>query len=199
MLGKCCHGSENGTSITNCRSLHFGSEDETALSLMAVEVMRLELYDQIHTFAITLLTGAILGIIFDFYRVTRGMLPFRGSIMTTVMDFMYWVIATAVVIIALLFCNWLELRMYVFIGLIGGAATYYRWISRYVLGGIVRLYAVTGKLIGYLYQVVCFTIIKPVSCLLRLMLFPLMKSRQSVSKSWNRIKQWMDVKKKPSQ
>lgn len=161
--------------------------------------MRLEIYDQIHTFTITLLTGATLGIIFDFYRVTRGMLPFRGSIMTTVMDFMYWVIATAIVIISLLFCNWLELRMYVFIGLIGGAVSYYRWLSHYVLGSIVRLYVATGKLIGYLYQVVFFTIIKPVSWLFRLMLFPLMKSRQSVSKGWNRIKQWMDVKKKPTQ
>lgn len=163
---------------------------------MAVEVKRLELYDQVHTFAITLLTGALLGILFDLYRVTSNRLSIRGA-MTMVTDFIYWVVATLVVIGSLVFANWLELRMYVLIGLLCGAVTYFQWISRYVLVMIVRLFAGISKLATCLWQGFCFAVIKPLCFLFRLILFPITASRKPLAKGWHRVKQWIPRKKKP--
>jgi len=88
------------------------------------------------------MTGILLGGLFDCYRVLRG--TFKPKVLVTwFTDLLYWLIATAVVFIALVFSNWGELRFYVFIGILGGLVLYYNWLSLY----IIRLFSCMIKLI----------------------------------------------------
>jgi spore cortex biosynthesis protein YabQ len=88
------------------------------------------------------MTGIVLGGLFDCYRVLRG--TFNPRILITwFTDLLYWLVATAIVFIALVFSNWGELRLYVFIGILGGLGLYYNWLSLYV----IRLFSKTIKLI----------------------------------------------------
>ncbi|MTI95521.1 MAG: spore cortex biosynthesis protein YabQ [Firmicutes bacterium] len=76
------------------------------------------------------LTGILLGLWLDFYRVlhiksTRWLRP--------VLDIMFWLVVTAFVIGALFLVNNLELRLYVFISLGLGLAIYLRLFSKWVM------------------------------------------------------------------
>ena len=102
----------------------------------------MELTGQVMTFVITIMTGILLGVVFDCYRVLRGTFNPK-PLLTWFTDLLYWLVATAVVFIALVFSNWGELRFYVFIGILSGLGLYYNWLSLY----FIRLFAKTIKLI----------------------------------------------------
>lgn len=98
---------------------------------------------QLATFVITIVTGAVLGCLFDFYRVVRGALRLRWA-STALADLLFWLTATALVFAGLIIGNWGEMRLYVFFGLAGGVVGYYRLCSRWAVrlfAGLVRLAA----------------------------------------------------------
>ena len=102
----------------------------------------MEFAGQVWIFVITIMTGILLGGLFDCYRVLRGTFNPK-ALMTWFTDLLYWLLATAVVFVVLVFSNWGELRFYVFIGILGGLVLYYNFLSLYAL----RLFSNTIKLI----------------------------------------------------
>jgi len=143
-----------------------------------------ELSDQITTFAITVITGAILGALFDLYRVIKTKIRFRPLI-TAVTDILYWLTATVIVFAALLLGNWGELRLYVFIGLITGVTIYYRLFSRYVIRFLAGIFYFTGIITRWicltfaclwrwLYTIINFLLLKPVIFICKQLLKPVM-------------------------
>lgn len=84
---------------------------------------------QVTVLVMIMMTGIILGILFDCYRVLRRVFKPRG-IITWFTDLLYWLLATAVVIVSLVLSNWGELRFYVFIGIVSGLGLYYKWLSQ---------------------------------------------------------------------
>lgn len=146
----------------------------------------MELYGQIQIFLGTLLTGALLGIIFDFYRVLRGIFRPR-FIATTMADFVYWIVATATVLISLLLYNWLELRLYVFLGLLGGAAGYYRLFSRYAIFLMIRMMRFVGWLLRWGKKAFVCIVILPLSFVLRILAWPLHSTRRQLGRVWRKI------------
>lgn len=102
----------------------------------------MELSGQVLTFVFTIITGIFLGGVFDCYRVLRGIFNPK-TLITWFTDLLYWLIATAVVFIVLVFSNWGELRLYVFIGILSGLVLYYNFLSLYA----IRLFSKTIKLI----------------------------------------------------
>ncbi len=140
----------------------------------------MELYGQAQTFAFTLLTGVLLGILFDFYRVVRSLVRPRGAV-TALGDLLYWLVATAVVLLSLLMCNWLELRLYAFLGLVSGAFAYYRMLSRYMMYLLIHVLRALGRLIGWIRQIIAYAILRPVTFALRLLILPFIKARKPPS------------------
>ena len=102
----------------------------------------MDLAGQVLTFLITIMTGVTLGVLFDSYRVLRGTFNPK-TLMTWVADLLFWLVATAVVFIALVFSNWGELRFYVFMGILSGLVMYYNWLSLYFM----RLFAIAIRVI----------------------------------------------------
>jgi spore cortex biosynthesis protein YabQ len=127
---------------------------------------------QIDTFVITVATGAFLGLLFDFYRVLRALYRPRW-LLTSLADLLYWLAATGLVFVALLFGNWGELRLYVFIGLALGAFGYYRLLSRQAVRlmiGLLRALAWTARTAG---RIISFLFVRPAGFLARLAARPL--------------------------
>lgn len=120
----------------------------------------MELTGQVMTFLITIMTGILLGTLFDCYRVLRG--TFKPKVLVTwFADLLYWLVATAVVFFALVFSNWGELRLYVFIGILSGLGLYYNWLSLYVIrlfSGVIRL-TIAG--LSLMKRIIIGTILKP--------------------------------------
>ena len=156
----------------------------------------MDLAVQAYTFAVMLVTGALLGLVFDCYRVAGSMLRVRGSV-TFVLDLLYWVVATCIALASLVLCNWLELRLYVFLGLAGGAVSYYRCLSRYIMALLLRLAVWGGRLFAWTSRAVWFVVIRPFGLVMRLLLLPLVKVRQPAVHVWRKVKQWEIRQKKP--
>lgn len=107
----------------------------------------MEASGQVQLFILIMVTGMGMAAGFDFYRVVRNILRLK-LILTSVLDLVYWLVATFVVFAVLLAGNWGEVRFYVFIALLTGAGLYYRFFSRFVMTcmvGIIRALVTVGN------------------------------------------------------
>lgn len=134
---------------------------------------------------LTIAAGMLLGLIFDFYRVVRGLVRPRRWL-TSVGDLLYWLVATAVVFVALLLGNWGELRLYVFLGLLAGVGVYYKWASMLAIRLLRYVLRLTGRLTTALRLGVVLAVVRPVRFMLGLLLGPCFwASRQMASLARN--------------
>lgn len=122
---------------------------------------------QLETFIITVITGMFLGGLFDFYRIMRGVLRPR-QIFTSLADLVYWLLATIIVFVALLFGNWGEIRLYVFVGLAAGILLYFRLLSRQVIRLLISVIRLVVRSLNALKKLLVYTVVRPVAFLLRL-------------------------------
>lgn len=131
----------------------------------------MELNSQVFTFAMTIVTGIVLGGLFDCYRALRH--RFRPRMfMTWVTDLLYWLVATVIMFIALLVSNWGELRFYVFIGVLSGLGLYYNWLSRYALRLFVSGIEVVIKVLQLLNKIFIGVFVRPSLYFLRMTIWP---------------------------
>lgn len=117
---------------------------------------------QLYAFGIVLLAGVSLGIFFDLFRVIRGVLR-PGVFSTPLLDLLFWVLLTPILILYLLLANWGELRGYVLIGLALGFFFY-----RLLLSGLVI------SLLLWLSNILVTVLNVVFTFLLRLVSFPLL-------------------------
>jgi len=153
-----------------------------------------ELSGQIATFLITALTGAVLGLLFDCYRVLRTKLRFH-PVITAGTDLIYWLVATVIVFIALLLGNWGELRLYVFIGLLGGALAYYRFLSKLVIIIIARSFSLLGRIVRGTYSYI-FYLLKWIGIITNFVLlkpafFILKPCSNHMKRLWQKTTRWL--------
>ncbi|MEN6568316.1 MAG: spore cortex biosynthesis protein YabQ [Veillonellales bacterium] len=123
------------------------------------------------TFFITIITGLLLGVLFDFYRTLRNQIKLP-LLLGSLADLGYWAAATVVVLAGLLLGNWGELRFYVFIGLVGGVFLYYRLLSRWALRLIALAFRGIAAVSQGLRLAVLYGLAKPIGYCLTLLFFP---------------------------
>lgn len=83
---------------------------------------------QLFYFLSTIITGLIVGIMFDIYRITRG-LNSPNKIMTAISDILFWIFAAVTTFVFFLYTNNGNVRYYTFVGLIIGLLIYFELIS----------------------------------------------------------------------
>ncbi|SFM18153.1 spore cortex biosynthesis protein YabQ [Pelosinus propionicus] len=140
---------------------------------------------QFSIFLSTVATGITLGVLFDCYRVLRG--TFRPKVLITwVTDLLYWLIATAIVFIALVLSNWGELRFYVFLGIISGVGLYYRLLSLYMIRLFAGMIKLTKTIITLIKNMIIVFIIRPVSLCVKIVIWPF-RWISSKIKAWYQV------------
>lgn len=139
----------------------------------------MDLTIQAETFAVLAITGVLLGFLFDFYRVLRGIHKPR-SIITYLSDFVYWLIATVIAGGALLYSNWGEMRLYVVIALLAGAWGYFRLLSRSAIRLVINVIRWIETAVRWIKLAVYYLVIKPISYPARLMAIPLLYSARKI-------------------
>ena len=92
------------------------------------------LVEQVYIFGWSMVVGAILGIIFDFFRGLR----FEGmkDIWVYVQDIIFWIVTAIIIIVSSFFINQGELRGYMLIGYLLGAGFYMLLFSKLILGAL---------------------------------------------------------------
>lgn len=109
---------------------------------------------QLYAFGIVLLAGISLGVLFDLFRVLRGILR-PGYLSTPLLDLLFWALLTPILLLYLLLANWGELRGYVFIALFLGFFFYHLLLSTMVTNFLVWVVKV---IFGFLNLLVTFLI-----------------------------------------
>lgn len=142
----------------------------------------MQVESQFSIFFTTVITGIVLGFLFDFYRVLRGTFRVQGFV-TWVTDLLYWLVATAVVFIALVLSNWGELRFYVFLGIVGGVILYYRLISTYIIRLLAGCMKLANRTAALIKKILLLAVIRPVALCIRIIRWPFQFIGEKI-KSW---------------
>lgn len=109
--------------------------------------------NQAYLFMIFILNGAIIGIIFDIFRILRQSFK-TPNIITYIEDVLFWLIATFSVIYSLFVFNNGEIRGYLFIGLFLGVVLYLLFFSKIIIKISVKIIIFVKQLIYNLLKIV---------------------------------------------
>ena len=125
--------------------------------------------NQLYIFLLFILTGIVIGIVFDIFRIFRRSFK-TNDIITYVQDFLFWLVTGCILLFSIFTFNNGELRGYIFIGIILGVLLHLLLLSKYFINIFVKIFSVLKKIIGYpIYWLLNFTkkyILSPLSKIL---------------------------------
>ncbi len=108
-------------------------------------------------FLIFLLDGAIVGVLFDFFRILRKSFK-TPDFVTYIEDILFGIISGSTLIFSIIMFNKGELRLFIFLGIILGIVIYMLTISKYVIKICVKVLQIITKTCRIIFKVVFFPI-----------------------------------------
>ena len=84
--------------------------------------------DQAYLFIVFSLTGVVIGILFDFFRILRRSFK-TSNIITYVEDVLFWILTGVLILYNIWYFNNGEIRIYMFLGIIIGTLIYMSTLS----------------------------------------------------------------------
>jgi len=126
---------------------------------------------QIGNFLMTIFCGLLIGVLFDGYRVIRGILTPK-TLITGLGDLIFWFVSTLVVFATLLLTNWGEVRLYVFLGLAIGIFAYMRLCSRIITRIIISFWRVSCTVYRWCVKLIHTMVWRPLVWIMRLFATP---------------------------
>lgn len=97
--------------------------------------------------------GLVMGIGFDIYRELKSSFKLK-SMAVNILDLLIWIIFIILAYAVLLFTNYGQVRLYIFMAVALGLLLYFRWFSRAARKPIRIGLAVLLKLLSFLWKVV---------------------------------------------
>ena len=88
--------------------------------------------NQAYLFLVFSLTGVIIGILFDFFRILRISIK-TPNIITYIQDILFWILTGIIVLYSIWYFNNGELRIFVLLGLILGVLIYITTLSNIIV------------------------------------------------------------------
>lgn len=101
---------------------------------------------QFNLLLFSLIAGVITGVLFDLYRVFRG-LENPNIVVTFIQDTLFWILTGIIVFIFLLSTNHAYMREYVYIAIAAGVVLYMGLISKYFIKAQYKIIRSTAKVI----------------------------------------------------
>lgn len=121
---------------------------------------------QITLFIFSLLSGMLVGIFFDIYRVIRGFEQ-PGIIITAIQDLLFWILTGIIVFIFMMYTNYAYMSFNVFVYNGIGLFIYFKLFSHIfllgygkVLNAILAIFRVTFYYLFYPIRIIFHKIIK---------------------------------------
>lgn len=109
-------------------------------------------------FTIFLLDGAIVGFLFDIFRILRKSFK-TPDLITYIEDIVFGIISGCILIFSIIMFNNGELRLFIFLGIIFGLIIYMLTISKYVIKISVFIVRFITKIVSVILNFVFFPII----------------------------------------
>ena len=115
--------------------------------------------NQVQLFFIFILNGILIGLLFDFFRISRKVIN-TSDFVTYVEDILFWIITGFSILYSTFVFNNGELRFFMFLGIILGAIFYMVLISSYIVKINIKIIEQIKSFIKILITPIKF-IIKP--------------------------------------
>lgn len=101
--------------------------------------------NQAYLFLVFTLTGIIIGILFDFFRVLRKSFK-TADIITYLEDVLFWILTGVLVLYNIWYFNDGEIRLFMFLGIIMGTLIYMLILSNTVIKILYSIFAIIKKM-----------------------------------------------------
>jgi spore cortex biosynthesis protein YabQ len=102
--------------------------------------------NQSYLFLIFTVNGIIIGLLFDFFRISRKVFN-TSDIVTYIEDILFWILAGATMLYSIFVFNNGVLRLFMFLGIILGTLIYMVFISSYVIKINVKIINILKKIL----------------------------------------------------
>lgn len=119
------------------------------------------MFGELTTFIIYILSGIVICLFFDVFRVLRKSIK-TSNLITYIEDTIFWVIVGSFLIWEIFTLSYGELRSYIFIGLLLGGTIYLLTISKYFIKINVKIITFLKKLIRKIFTPIINLIRKPI-------------------------------------
>lgn len=91
--------------------------------------MPLEINMQVNIVIYSFIAGIITGILFDIYRIFRGMNKIK--VITIIEDLLFWSLSSLIIFTFLLYMNYAFLTLYVYVFMVISLGIYLRFFSKF--------------------------------------------------------------------
>ena len=104
------------------------------------------MHNEIYAFAIFILNGFLIGLLFDVFRILRKSFK-TADLITYIEDIVFWILSGFILLYSIFKFNNGELRLYIFIGIFIGSIIYLITFSKIVINTCVYLIKILKKAI----------------------------------------------------
>lgn len=102
--------------------------------------------NQAYLFFIFMINGIVIGLLFDFFRISRKVFN-TNDIITYIEDILFWIIAGATVLYSIFVFNNGEMRLFMFLAILLGAFIYMIFISSYIIKINIKIINVIKRIL----------------------------------------------------
>lgn len=108
--------------------------------------------NQANLFLIFVINGAIIGLVFDIFRILRK--SFKTSdIITIIEDILFWIITGIIILYSIFIFNDGEIRFFMFIGILLGVMLYMLILSQHIIKISVRIILTMKRILTFIFKI----------------------------------------------
>ena len=120
--------------------------------------------NQAYLFLVFVINGVVIGLLFDFFRIARKVLP-TNDIVTYMEDVLFWILAGASMLYSIFVFNNGELRLFMFLGILLGAFIYMIFVSSYIIKINVKIINIISIPFQFIFKIIHKLLFKPITFL----------------------------------
>ena len=102
--------------------------------------------NQAYLFLVFSITGVIIGVLFDFFRILRRTIK-TSNIITYIEDVLFWILTGLLILYNIWYFNNGEIRIYMFLGIIMGVLIYMSTLSNLLIKIFSKIFQTIIKVI----------------------------------------------------
>lgn len=153
--------------------------------------MQPQILEQLYSFAIFILVGFLIGLLFDMFRISRR--TFKTSdIITYLEDILFWILSGLLILFSIFKFNNGDIRAYIILGIFIGLALYMLVFSKIVINTLVKIILVIKQIISFVSKIILYPI-KLITRIFKIVTKPIKKLLKNLT---NNIKKIPKISKK---
>ncbi|HCQ88791.1 MAG TPA: spore cortex biosynthesis protein YabQ [Clostridium sp.] len=112
---------------------------------------------QIILFVFSLLSGVLIGVLFDIYRIIRGFEDV-GAIITIIQDVLFWIATGFIVFIFMMYTSYAYMSFNVFVYVSIGLFVYIKLISKIFINVLHNVLLAIGKVLRVIFNTLSYPV-----------------------------------------